>query len=853
MADIFVSYTSKDREWAFWIGRELESLGHRPHIHEWEIQAGEDVAAWIENHLEQADRMLCVVSAAYLNHNYSGWERHCAEWAAASTRRNFMLPVFVEDCEPPMGIAQLKRCELFGVCEADARARLASYLDEARPPAGTVQFPGAVEPARKSARTPGSQVEGFPGANISLSNIRVGVPRYFFGRDDDFAMIKAAFRAEPGRPAVAALHGLRGVGKTTLAAAFAARGRSDYRATWWIRAQTPDAIRTDLVSLGARLGWIAADEKEEPALDKVRERLRDDGDGLLLIFDGAVDAATVKPFLPTDGRAHVLITSNSPVWRGVAEIVEIRLWPKQVGGNYLVVRTGDNNDREDAEALSEALGGLPLAHEQAAAYCERLGVSLAAYKGRFAAAPARLLDAAKDAPVDYYRGLTVSKAFTLAIDEAAKLHPAAEPLIVYSGLLEAEHIPLFFFRDARQNLGEPFASQLKGEGLDEAVAALRAFALVDRETVADERDPSIATDTIKLHPLVRTAAAGRRQGTEMAAARRILVEAMAQTYPRPVFSNPDDWPRARRLDALAISLVAAAPPKGAETSAISLLNSLGEYRHGALAAYSEAEALFQRALTTSEEMLGAQNLWTAMTLNNLALLLKKRGGFASARSHYERALAITENELGPEHPHVAASLNNLAELLREQGDVLEARPLFERALKIDEKIYGPDHIEVATDLDNLALLLQDQQDLEGALRLHQRAFEIREKGLGPLHPDTANSLNNLALLLRDQGKLATARSHCRRALTIYERALGPEHPETNRIRCNLARIRLTEGAVSEALSLADASRMALERSLGASHSSTRGAATVTADALCRLGRRAEAEEMRFKYAKVAKA
>ena len=28
MADIFVSYTSSDRDWAFWIGQELEKLGH---------------------------------------------------------------------------------------------------------------------------------------------------------------------------------------------------------------------------------------------------------------------------------------------------------------------------------------------------------------------------------------------------------------------------------------------------------------------------------------------------------------------------------------------------------------------------------------------------------------------------------------------------------------------------------------------------------------------------------------------------------------------------------------------------------------------------------------------------------
>jgi hypothetical protein len=37
VADIFVSYTSNDRNWAFWIGQELLKLGHAPRIHEWEI------------------------------------------------------------------------------------------------------------------------------------------------------------------------------------------------------------------------------------------------------------------------------------------------------------------------------------------------------------------------------------------------------------------------------------------------------------------------------------------------------------------------------------------------------------------------------------------------------------------------------------------------------------------------------------------------------------------------------------------------------------------------------------------------------------------------------------------------
>ena len=30
----FISYTSSDRDWAFWISKELEGLGHTPHVHD---------------------------------------------------------------------------------------------------------------------------------------------------------------------------------------------------------------------------------------------------------------------------------------------------------------------------------------------------------------------------------------------------------------------------------------------------------------------------------------------------------------------------------------------------------------------------------------------------------------------------------------------------------------------------------------------------------------------------------------------------------------------------------------------------------------------------------------------------
>jgi hypothetical protein len=225
--------------------------------------------------------------------------------------------------------------------------------------------------------------------DVPASNIPIRVPEHFLGRDDALAAVEAALGRYEGRVAITALHGLRGVGKTTLAAAYAERHRRDYRATWWIRAQTETTMRSDLIALAVRLGWIAADEKEEPAVAAVMERLRHEGEGILLIYDNAIHADVLKPHLPRGGAAKVLITSNAHAWRGVAAPVEIRLWPKEIGADYLIARTGREAERAAAESLSEALGGLPLAHEQAAAYCERLDISLGEYGRRGAGAPAR--------------------------------------------------------------------------------------------------------------------------------------------------------------------------------------------------------------------------------------------------------------------------------------------------------------------------------------------------------------------------------------------------------------------------------------------------------------------------------
>jgi hypothetical protein len=265
-----------------------------------------------------ADHVLCVISDDYLKASYSTLERNAALWQAAGKRPGFVLLVAVKPCTIPALSDHIRRCELFGVPEDAALIRFREFMSKREAPAD-VSFPGKV---------------------FAVSNIPIRVPEHFMGRDDALVEIETALKRYEGRVAITALYGLRGVGKTTLAAAYAERHRDDYRATWWIRAQTEATTPADLVALGVRLNWITADEKEGPALAAVMDRLRHEGEGVLLIYDNAIDANALTRHLPLGGHAHVLVTSNAPAWRGVASPVEIRLWSNEIGADYLVARTG---------------------------------------------------------------------------------------------------------------------------------------------------------------------------------------------------------------------------------------------------------------------------------------------------------------------------------------------------------------------------------------------------------------------------------------------------------------------------------------------------------------------------------
>jgi hypothetical protein len=142
---IFISYTSSDREWAYWIGVTLRDAGYVPLVHEWEIPGGGHIARWMDEGLQAADRLLGVFTDAYTKALYSNSERWSAYWHDPDGREGFLVPVEVEQVRtwPPL-TRPLKRLSLVGLSETQAEQALLAFLKKPEPPQDRPKFPGGV-------------------------------------------------------------------------------------------------------------------------------------------------------------------------------------------------------------------------------------------------------------------------------------------------------------------------------------------------------------------------------------------------------------------------------------------------------------------------------------------------------------------------------------------------------------------------------------------------------------------------------------------------------------------------------------------------------------------------------------
>ncbi|MEU1284296.1 tetratricopeptide repeat protein, partial [Kitasatospora sp. NPDC005856] len=465
----------------------------------------------------------------------------------------------------------------------------------------------------------------------------------FVGRTRELGQLDSVFASDgaDGR-AVRAIHGLGGVGKSTLAAHWADTQRDAANPIWSITADTLAALDAGLADLARALQPALAGLRTEDLRERAVQWLATH-QGWLLVLDNVDDPANVKPLLARLSTGRILITSRrASGWHDIAAPVHIDvpdLGDALAALTRVLTRScADPVDLTGAAELCAELGHLPLAVRQAGAYLAESRLSPRAYLRQLADEPAFMYHEAEEG---YESERTMARVWQISLDRLADTPLAGQVLRVLAWFAP-EAVP----RSLLDHLGTPSAVQ-------QAVRRLAAYSMI-----------TATGQTLTVHR---------------------LVQALART---PDAEDPHRRPHdvAAALHQATGSLAAALPSTWDDPAAWSTWR--------ALLPHIDSLAHHTRSEGDTEP--------TATVLNNAGLFLSTQGQHGSAGAYFERAAASRVRILGADHPDSLASRTNVAQGHRLAGDLGRAIALFEETLAAAVRVLGTDHPDTMTTRNNLA-------------------------------------------------------------------------------------------------------------------------------------------------------
>ncbi|MBO4254777.1 tetratricopeptide repeat protein [Streptomyces griseorubiginosus] len=576
-------------------------------------------------------------------------------------------------------------------------------------------------------------------------------PSQFVGREEVLDRLDDT-QEGPGGMVVHAVHGLGGIGKSTLAAHWATTRATDYYPIWWISADSPAALKAGLAALATALQPALSDEMSLD-LEALQERAVQwlaAHHGWLVILDDVNDPDDIRWLLARvrgrpggvrrnkrpRGRSRYrrrssgrfLITSRTTGWRGLATAVPVDVLDQAEAVDLLnrILNTGSSREVDGADELCEKLGGLPLAIEQAAAYIVDAGITPRIYSGMLASYTDEMLGQGAEG--------TATERTIARIWHVTQKRMTDEPLTATILRVLAWYAPDAIPRTLLDGIADPPA-------LTHAVGRLAAYSMLATEH-----------NTLNMHPLVQTVARTPncqdpyRQPHDIEDARILATTQLTNALPAHL-NTATDWPTWRALLPHIAALADHAPP---DTRAAA----------------------------------------TARLLAQTASFLQDQSAVVLATAYLERTLTGGQR-LGEDHPATLTSGNNLASDYWEAVDLGWAVPVFERTLADSRRVFGEDDPVTLTSRNNLAGAYHAAGDLERAVPLYQQTLTDRERLLGEDHPATLTSRSNLAGAYLASGDLGRAIPLFEGAFTDSRRVLGDQHPLTEVVRDTLAAIRGT--------------------------------------------------------------
>ncbi|MFO1430297.1 MAG: tetratricopeptide repeat protein [Candidatus Competibacteraceae bacterium] len=783
--NVFISYSHQDKKWLERLQVHLKPLEREGRLDRWDdtrIQPGANWREEIRGAIAAAKVAVLLISADFLASDFIATDELPPLLAAAQQDGVKILPVIVA----PSLFAKTPALAQFQAVNPPNKP-LAGLRRQAEQDEILVRVAEVIMDVVTDPLAPVSPVPG------KCWNVPLARNPFFTGRTHILEQLLVAL-AHGG---AVALTGLGGIGKTQIAMEYAYRQQTQYQAVLWVRADSRESLIAGFVSLAGLLDLPEKAAKEQEKVVAAVQRWLTDNKGWLLVLDNADEVELVRDYVPAPIQGSVLITTRASALGGIARPLPVTPLTPAEGALLLLRRAGlvafdaaledaPAAERKQAEALAEALAGLPLALDQAGAFIEETQTTLEEYLHWYRQEGRRLRAERGRLALDHP---SVAVTFAPAFANVVASNRAAADLLRLSALLYPT-IPEEIFTIGAPELGEVLGPVLSQPlGLVELRRDACRLSLLQRDAPHQQ---------LLIHPVVQAVLkdemepALQRQWAERA------VRAVNHCFPTVEFSN---WPLCERLLLQALTCAMLVQewvllfPEAAD-----LLNRAAVYLHHR-GRYVEAEPLFRCVLAIREQALGPAHPDVATSLNNLAILYRHQGRYAEAEPLHQRALAMREQSLGPDHPDVAQSLNNLALLYVHQGRYAEAEPLYQRALATREQALGPDHPDVAQSLNNLAELYRFQGRYAEAEPLAQRALAIREQALGPAHPDVASVLDTLASLYRDQGRYAEAESLYQRALNVLENALGLDHLYVMFVLENYAALLRKMNRLDEALAL----------------------------------------------------